>query len=67
VLAQIELAPFIETGQVFDDIVQSPVNDLHWVYGFGFRGIVPPQILAFVDIGRGSEGFSVFTGIDYPF
>lgn len=67
VLAQIELAPFIETGQVFDDIGQSPVNDLHWVYGFGFRGIVPPQILAFVDIGRGSEGISVFTGIDYPF
>ena len=43
------------------------VDDLHWVYGVGFRGIVRPQILAFVDVGRGSEGISVFTGIDYPF
>ena len=43
------------------------MNDLHWVYGFGFRGVVRPQIVGFVDIGRGSEGVSVFTGVDYPF
>jgi len=67
VLAQLELAPFVETGQVFEDIGDSPVNDLHWVYGLGFRGIVPPQIVAIVDLGVGSEGLSIFTGIDYPF
>jgi hypothetical protein len=65
--AELEVAPFLEAGQVFKGVTTSPVDDLHWVYGLGFRGIVRPQILAFVDVGRGSEGLSVFTGIDYPF
>jgi len=64
---ELELAPFLEAGQVFRHIDESPVNDLHWVYGFGFRGVVRPQIVGFVDVGRGSEGVSVFTGVDYPF
>jgi hypothetical protein len=63
----LELAPFLEAGQVFRRVTDSPVNDLHWVYGMGFRGVVRPQIVGFVDVGRGSEGFSVFTGVDYPF
>lgn len=67
VLAELELAPFVEAGQVFEDIGDSPYDDLHWVGGLGFRGIVPPQIVAFVDLGMGSEGLSVFTGVDYPF
>ncbi len=64
---EIELAPFVEAGQVFRHVAESPVNDLHWVGGLGFRGVVRPQIVGFVDIGRGSEGTSIFTGIDYPF
>src|SRR6266849_7787713 len=28
---------------------------------------VNPEIVGFVDIGRGSEGNAIFTGIDYPF
>jgi len=67
VTAEVELAPFIEAGQVFDELGKSPYDHLNWVYGLGFRGIVPPQIVAFVDLGLGSEGLSVFTGIDYPF
>ena len=63
----VELAPFIETGQVFHDLGDSPVNDLHWVVGNGFRGLVHPQILAFVDVGFGEDGLAVFSGIDYPF
>jgi outer membrane protein assembly factor BamA len=64
---ELELAPFLEAGQVFRHIDDSPFNDLHWVYGLGFRGVVRPQIVGFVDVGRGSEGASVFTGVDYPF
>jgi len=45
----------------------NPIGDLHWDYGLGFRGIVRPQIVAFVDVGQGSEGLKVITGIDYPF
>ncbi len=67
VKAELELAPFIDTGQVWKGVTESPVDALHWAYGFGFRGIVRPQILAFVDLGMGGEGLKVFTGIDYPF
>jgi outer membrane protein assembly factor BamA len=65
--AELELAPFVESGQVWHGVTHSPYNDLYWVYGLGFRGLVRPQIVAFVDVGRGTEGTSVFTGIDYPF
>src|SRR4029077_11558303 len=64
---EIELAPFTEAGQVFRRFTDSPVDDLHFVYGLGFRGVLPPQIVGCVDIGRGSEGNAIFTGIDYPF
>jgi outer membrane protein assembly factor BamA len=64
---ELEVAPFSEAGQVFHKLSDSPVNDLHWVYGLGVRGVVRPQIVGFVDIGRGSEGTAVFTGVDYPF
>ena len=67
VKAEVELAPFVETGQVWHGVTHSPYANLYWVYGLGFRGLVRPQIVAFVDVGRGSEGTSVFTGIDYPF
>ena len=65
--AELELAPFVETGQVFRRVTDSPVNDLHWSYGIGFRGVVRPQIVAIVDVGAGSEGTAVFTGVGYPF
>ena len=67
VKAELELAPFVDAGQVFKGVRTNPIGDLHWDYGLGFRGIVRPQILAFVDVGQGSEGFKVITGIDYPF
>ena len=65
--AELELAPFVDAGEVFKGVTTNPVGDLHWDYGLGFRGIVRPQILAFVDVGHGDEGLKVFTGIDYPF
>src|SRR5262249_18699727 len=67
VKAELELAPFVDAGQVFKDVHTSPINDLHWDYGLGFRGIVRPQIVAFVDVAEGSEGLKVITGVDSPF
>jgi len=67
VMAELEIAPYIETGQVFERLSDSPVDELRWVSGIGFRGLVRPQIVAFVDVGYGDEGTAVFTGIDYPF
>jgi outer membrane protein assembly factor BamA len=63
----LEVAPFFETGQVFHGVTRSPVSDLHVAYGFGFRAVVRPQIVAFVDVGFGYEGSAVFSGVGYPF
>ena len=63
----IQLAPFIDTGRVFHSIGTWPITHLHTVFGMGFRGIAPPSVVGYVDIGEGHEGLAVFTGIGYPF
>jgi outer membrane protein assembly factor BamA len=65
--AQLELAPFFDFGEVFHSSRDSPFTDLHAVGGLGFRGVVPPQVVGFVDVGLGEQGLAVFTGLDYPF
>jgi outer membrane protein assembly factor BamA len=64
---EIELAPFIDVGDVFHHGDEFPVQSLHKVAGVGFRGIARPSVVGYVDIGYGSEGAAVFTGINYPF
>ncbi len=63
----LQLAPFVELGQVFHDMGASPVNHLHKVGGMGFRALAKPFIVGYVDVGYGSDGLAVFSGIDYPF
>jgi hypothetical protein len=63
----IELSPFVDTGRVFADTSTFPLEHLHTVGGVGFRGIARPFVVGYVDIGYGSEGVAVFTGINYPF
>lgn len=65
--AELELAPFLDFGQVFHSSRDSPFNDLHAVGGLGFRGVVRPQVVGFVDVGLGEQGAAVFTGLEYPF
>lgn len=65
--AELELAPFFDFGQVFRSARDSPFNDLHAVGGLGFRGVVRPQVVGFVDIGLGEQGVAAFTGLEYPF
>jgi outer membrane protein assembly factor BamA len=67
VITEIEVAPFIDAGEVFSKASTVPFDSLHYVGGVGFRGVVRPQVVGFVDIGYGSEGPAVFTGLDYPF
>jgi hypothetical protein len=66
-LVDIELAPFIDVGRVFASTGTIPVEQLHRVYGLGFRGIARPFVVGYVDIGYGTEGAAVFTGLNYPF
>ena len=63
----IELTPFIDVGDVFARSRTTPFAHLHRVVGLGFRGIAPPFVVGYVDVGFGSEGAAVFTGINYPF
>lgn len=63
----IQIAPFFDTGRVFHDVGTFPIKHLHNVMGIGFRGIAPPSVVGYVDIGKGHEGIAVFTGIGYPF
>ena len=64
---EIEAAPFVDVGNVFREGNSFPVKGLHKVVGVGFRGIARPSVVGYVDIGYGSEGTAVFTGINYPF
>jgi hypothetical protein len=64
---ELEVDPFVDLGRVFDNLGTLPVSALHKVVGVGFRGIARPFIVGRVDLGYGSEGAAVFTGIAYPF
>jgi hypothetical protein len=63
----IEVAPFVDAGRVFADTNTFPLSHIHTVGGVGFRGIARPYVVGYVDVGYGSEGAAVFTGINYPF
>ena len=63
----IQVTPFFDTGRVFHSDSTFPISHLHSVLGVGFRGIAPPSVVGYVDIGKGHEGIAVFTGIGYPF
>jgi hypothetical protein len=63
----IELAPFVDLGRVFSKTSTLPFEQLHHVVGVGFRGIARPFVVGKVDVGYGSEGVAIFTGLNYPF
>jgi outer membrane protein assembly factor BamA len=63
----IELTPFVDAGRVFSYTGTFPLSHIHTVGGVGFRGIAKPFVVGYVDVGYGSEGAAVFTGINYPF
>lgn len=63
----VEVSPFVDVGRVFERTSTFPLGSLHQVYGVGFRGIAKPFVVGHVDIGYGTEGVAVFTGLNYPF
>jgi len=63
----VELAPFVDLGRVFSRTNTDVFEQLHHVYGIGFRGIARPFVVGKVDIGYGTEGVAIFTGLNYPF
>jgi len=63
----VEAGPFVDVGRVFEDLGTWPLSHLHTVGGLAFRGVARPFVVGYVDVGYGSEGAAVFTGINYPF
>jgi hypothetical protein len=63
----LELTPFIDVGRVFARNGTFPLDQLHHVYGVGFRGVARPFVVGYVDIGYGDQGVAAFTGLNYPF
>ncbi len=63
----LELAPFAEAGKVFHTVRNNPLSALNPVGGLGFRIIIEPYVVAYLDFGYGGEGLAAFTGIYYPF
>jgi outer membrane protein assembly factor BamA len=63
----LELAPFVDLGRVFARTSTLPFDKLHHVVGVGFRGIARPFVVGKVDVGYGTEGVAIFTGLNYPF
>ena len=63
----LEVAPFVDVGQVFSRLGEWPLSALHKVFGVGFRGVARPFVVGYVDVGYGTEGATVFSGIGYPF
>ncbi len=63
----LELTPFVDMGQVSSRMGADPFSALHKVVGIGVRGVARPSVVGYVDVGYGTEGIAVFTGIDYPF
>jgi outer membrane protein assembly factor BamA len=67
VMADFEIAPFLDTGQVFNDYTDVTFKDYRMTPGMGFRGIVRPNVVGRVDYGYSREGGAVFAGLDFPY
>ncbi|MBI5485091.1 MAG: BamA/TamA family outer membrane protein [Deltaproteobacteria bacterium] len=67
VIADWELAPFIDLGAVMESLDKARSKNFEFNPGIGFRAIVRPNIVGRVDIGIGRDGPALFVGLGYPF
>ena len=63
----VEAAPFVEFGQVFNDIEDIRLKQIQVSYGVGFRAVVRPNVIGKINVGAADEGLNVRVGLDYPF
>lgn len=67
VSADFEVAPFLDTGQVFNNFKDVSFKDYRMTPGMGFRGIVRPNVVGRIDYGYSKEGGAIFAGLDFPY
>jgi outer membrane protein assembly factor BamA len=65
--ADFEMAPFLDTGQVFNSFNDVTFKDYRMTPGIGLRGIVKPNVVGRIDYGYSREGGAVFAGLDFPY
>ena len=64
--ADFELAPFLDTGQVFNSFKDVSFQDYRMTPGVGFRAIVRPNVVGRLDYGYSREGGKQFCGFGLP-
>ena len=67
VMADFEIASFLDTGQVFSDFNDVSFKDYRMTPGVGFRGIIRPNVVGRIDYGFSREGGAIFAGLDFPY
>ncbi len=67
VMADFEITPFIDTGQVFNSFKNVSFKDYRITPGIGFRGIIRPNVVGRIDYGFSKEGGAIFAGLDFPY
>lgn len=67
VMADFEIAPFVDTGQVFSNYKDVSFKDYRVTPGLGIRGIVRPNVVGRLDYGFSREGGAIFAGLDFPY
>ncbi len=67
VSADFEIAPFLDTGQVFSDYKKVSFHNYRFTPGVGVRGVVRPNVVGRVDYGYSREGGAIFAGLDFPY
>ncbi|HBA60414.1 MAG TPA: hypothetical protein DCZ92_06285 [Elusimicrobia bacterium] len=66
-ISEMEIAPFLDVGTVFDKYSEFTAKDLKYGPGVSARLVIRPQLVATVDLAYGSEGTNAIIKIGYPF
>ncbi len=67
VTTELEVAPFMGLGTVFNTPEQMSARYGRPVFGGAVRAVARPQVVGSVDVGMGQQGVAVFTDINYSF
>ena len=67
VTTDIEVAPFVGVGTVFDHPGRGSTRDFRPVFGGAVRAVARPQVVGSIDMGVGQEGVAIFVDINYSF
>lgn len=67
VTTELQLAPFVGMGSVFDNPERAAARYARPVVGAAVRAVAKPQVVGSIDFGVGRDGLAVFMDINYSF